>query len=79
MAAIDFSGLVDGENGPMSRPPPPKGFADLSEARGRPRQACALGKSSCLFGVTHMQKKLINGAARPDALRVLDKARIAKT
>ena len=79
MAAIDFSGLVDAENSPMSRPPATKAFADLSEARDRPRQACALGKSSCLFGVTHMQKKLINGAARPDALRALDKARIAKT
>ena len=79
MAAIDFSGLVDAENSPMSRPPATKAFADLSEARDRPRQACALGKSSCLFGVTHMQKKLINGAARPDALRALGKARIART
>jgi len=26
-----------------------------------------------------MQENLINGAARPDALRALDKARIAKT
>src|SRR6516162_10015133 len=30
-------------------------------------------------GVTHMRENLINGAARPDSLRSLDKAKIAKT
>ena len=39
----------------------------------------ALGKSSCLFGVTQMQENLIDGAARPGALRALEEARIANT
>jgi hypothetical protein len=47
--------------------------------RGTVRVKPALDKSIPLFGVTHMQKKLINGAAGANALSGLDKARIATT